>query len=329
MTSMKYDDDFNPLISFVDYPEFLEDLIWEHCQKRTSGWYSYTCYDEKTKQFIRHVYAVSNTKTYGFRIQEVRRDFEKGPTVIRNLYYVSYGGGCGTHVVWRRKYSYYLGQHEPSSKWCELESEYEYDRMPSYAIELNTNEDLIATDLSIRYFGYKDNCVINVFDYIKLYRKYPIVETFMKLGLYRFIKSEKAIKVASENKAFRKWLNANAEECKGKAFTTCYNAFKKNPEGSVQDYYNSLQYRIQCGYEVAARDKDLYNYTLKFTTQEKLCDYLEENNIGKHTYWDYIEACRWLKLNFNDTKVLYPKEFDKYHDLYTAQYGEYKKELEK
>ena len=39
-----------------------------------------------------------------------------------------------------------------------------------------------------------------------------------------------------------------------------------------------------------------------------------------YTYRDYLIACEWLKLDFKDTKVLFPRNFDEMHENYTKQY---------
>jgi hypothetical protein len=113
------------------------------------------------------------------------------------------------------------------------------------------------------------------------------------------------------------------------AFTTVKNAFKKNPEIAPDNYYNSLKYRIECGKRNAGINKDIYQKILKHTTQEKIQDYISKNNIGSDTYGDYLRACDWLRLDFSDTKVLFPKDFFKWHDDYTQQYAEYVAQKEK
>lgn len=331
-------DDFDPVIEFTDYPVSLTDKIRlkvvETMRKIGYVWskyFVYTCYDNKLKQFVAHTYAI-RTRNAGkdLDIQEVRRDFETYPSIYRNLYYIDYGMNSGCHVVWTDKVAkgWYHGEILKDKHWSII-PEWYLPKLAKAAIELNCNENIIASDMSLRYFGYKDNSSINLIDYIKLYRKEPIVETFMKLELYRFFENLKSIQFANENKAFRKWLYSNYEECKGMAFQTVRNAFKKNPNGSVIDYYNSLMYRINCGLELAQHDREIYEYSLKFSTQEKMYDYCTTNNVNISSYYDYLRACQWLHLDFSDTKVMFPKDFKLYHDEYTRQYSEWKAERDK
>lgn len=323
---------FNPIIDWSGQePIYLVDKIKEIA---TSGWYSnfykYTAYDEKIKEFCTHTYAVNVTKSKGVRVQEIVREFETKPTIWRNAYYSSYGCYRGFHAVWKKtKYSYFTYYDcECEDEWSEMPQWLDDKGVPSYYHELSTPEEIIANDLSLRYFAWTPKSKVNFIKYIRLYRQYPIGEMLMKLQLYRFCESEKALKTVSDNKRFRKWLFSNHKECKGLSFTTCYNSFKKNPDASVSDYYNSLQYRIFCGKEVAKNNTEIYNQILQYTTQEKLYSYLKNNNINNTTYFDYIKACQFLRLDFNDTKVLYPHNFNEMHDMYVAQYHDLKNKEE-
>lgn len=112
------------------------------------------------------------------------------------------------------------------------------------------------------------------------------------------------------------------------AFQTVKNAYKKNPSGNPEDYYKSLMYRLECGRNVALRNKTLYAKVLRYTNQEKLNSYLTNNCIDTGLYEDYLAAADWLQLDFSDTKVLFPRNFMEVHDNYCEQYAEYERDLE-
>ncbi len=112
------------------------------------------------------------------------------------------------------------------------------------------------------------------------------------------------------------------------AFQTVRNAYRKNPNGNPKDYYNSLMYRMKCGREVAMRNKELYAKVLKYTTQEKILDYLNAYGIDLVLYEDYLNAASWLQLDFADTKVLFPRNFRDLHEDYTKQYADHEIEVE-
>src|SRR5574344_1633831 len=64
------------------------------------------------------------------------------------------------------------------------------------------------------------------------------------------------------------------------------------------------------------------------TQRQKIYEYLKNKSINQYTYEDYIRACDWLELDLSDTKVLFPKNFRKYHDDYTKQYDDYHRKQE-
>lgn len=193
--------------------------------------------------------------------------------------------------------------------------------------ELFGFERIVQLDGSLKYCAYKSGNGIYAIDYIGLYRKFPICEMLMKLNIKRMW-SEKALEFIVANKDFQKWLFKNSEKVSDMAFQTAKNAFRKNANGDPQDYLSSLKYRIQCGKDVCFTNQAIYKKALRYATQEKLSDYIKGNNIASESYGDYLTACDWLHLDFADTKVLFPKDFQTMHDDYTAQYAEYTKNVE-
>ncbi len=319
---------YNPVLS---NGEMLKDKMISSTKGLYGGTHNFSFieYDNKLKCFVAHIYGVKTYKNQNPKVEEVMRIAEDYDTISKNCYYENYGMGAGFHVIYSKKgitrnwYGYY-----PYEKEFQFNNEVE-NYWKVYAREILNIDELIACDESIKYCAYKENQDIYFIQYIRLYRNYPIAEMLMKLGLTRMI-HEKALKVISENKEFRCYLFDNAEDLSRHrfAFITAYNAFKKKSQSAV-DYMNSLLYRIQAGKEIAFENKEVYKEILRFTTQEKILKYLNDNEIGKSSYADYIVACKWLKLDFADTKVLFPKNFEEVHDKYIEMYDAYKRELEK
>jgi hypothetical protein len=193
--------------------------------------------------------------------------------------------------------------------------------------ELYGFERIVHLDDSLKYCAYKSGNGIYAIDYIGLYKKYPICEMLMKLNIKRMW-SEKALEFITANKDFQKWLFRNADKVSEMAFHTARNAFRKNPGGDPEDYRKSLMFRIEAGKEASFENKAVYKKALKHATQERLYAYIREKGMGKEAYGDYLTACDWLRLDFADTKVLFPKDFHALHDDYTAQYAEYTKDVE-
>lgn len=278
--------------------------------------------------FIERIFAGKKTKTKPFRWQEIAVLSEKlNCTVSRNCYYQDYGMCYGLRV-----YGYDRKAKHSYSSWYY----YHYDYMESFlesALEskhfqrtqMFSMEDIAAMDPAVKYCAWKRDSGIPFIEYVKLYRNYPIGEMLMKLGLYRMIK-EKPMKKIQNDKAFQKWLFKHVEEVHGMAYTTAYNAYRKQPEGDARDYQRSLNYRIECGKKLADADKGLSRKLYRYATPEKICEYLSNNGIGSRPYMDYIRAADWLQLDFSDTKVLFPRNFQEVHDSYTEQYGRHLEE---
>ncbi len=281
--------------------------------------------------FIEKIYAGKRTKRMPFHWQEIAVMSEKlNQTVSRNCFYKDYGMTHGLTVYGYegKKYrinsgSWYYSDYDYmeqlEASW--LESKH-FSRYQMFDIE-----KIAELDPSVKYCGYTKESGIYFIDYVKLYRKYPIGEMLMKLKLYRMI-NEKAMEAIQGNKAFQKWLFKHAKEVQYMAYTTAINAFKKQPDADARDYAKSLQYRIECGKKIAAGNRTMTRKLYKYASPEKICKYLEENHIDSRSYIDYITAAEWLQLDFNDTKVLFPKNFKEVHDSYTEQYGRWRDEQE-
>ena len=305
----------------------LEDIVREKMGTENFhanlSYFSWLDYDTEIG-IIEEVYGAKWNKK-GFNLQKlfvIPADKKYCP-LSKNCYYETFGCNKGFHSYGyngkdARYYAYMDG-----FKFSEIETE----RVSRE--ELFDLDRILWLDSSLKYCAYKSGNGIYAIDYIGLYRKYPICEMLMKLGIKRMW-SEKALDFITKNKDFQKWLFKNADKVSEMAFQTARNAFKKNASGDPQDYLRSLKYRIQCGKDVRFTNEAVYKKALKYATQEKFSDYIKDNNIGSEAYGDYLTACDWLHLDFADTKVLFPKDFKTMHDDYTAQYAEYnRKQKEK
>lgn len=302
--------DYNPILEFVDYPVTLEDKI------RESGFSlsSYLEYNEKKKEFIRHVYASRNIKK-GFECMEVFREYESGKKIGKNFYHCSYGGGAGLHIVWRNTRSSYYGDHERTNQFEECDDSINISMF--HSVQMTTFEDIVIHDLSLRYCKW--NSSVDALNYIKQYKKYPIIEMLMKLELYHLVFNEKCILFMMSNKSFCKWLFKNREgiERDRISFPSLKAAF-----GSGKDVvkYNDdiIRKRLEARKLSDNLGKDLYGLVKNVCKDfDKLSKYA--NRVGLQNYRDYLEACKYLKLNLADSKVLYPNKFRYWHDFYTKQ----------
>jgi len=277
------------------------------------------------------VYGVKATAD-GIRIQKLFVVTEGGTLYNRNCYYTWGGMSSGFH-----SYGYTgkgFGSYYSYGGYYGYESEMFLPEHPLPTEKIRRTlltyfDDVEKLDSSLKYYHYMNNPEIPCMEYIRIYRKYPKqAEMLMKFGLYRMISLNNCEKL-SKDPVFHRWLERHHDKLRGYSYQTAHNSWKKNPEGSVADYLDSLVYRIQCGREIGMENKEVYVKILEHTTQEKLVKWFEDNNISPRSYNDYIRACDWLKLDFSDTKVLFPKNFQEVHDDYTTQYGAWLREQQR
>lgn len=274
------------------------------------------------------VYGVNKT-TRGIRYQRLLMIPEEGQLLLRNCYF-GWGMSSGFHSYGYdkkdKKFSYGEVLYY-SDEFDEAVSDFPISKV--YRELLTTQEEITKLDSSLRYACYTYNCSVEPIEYFRIYKAFPKqAEMLMKFRLYRMISKNNCDRLSREPR-FHKWLERHHQNLWGVAFQTAFNSWKKNPECSVRDYETSLSYRIMCGKEVSQRNKPVYEKALKHTTQERLYEWQKENHIKSASYMDYLVACDWLKLDFSDTKVLFPRNFQEVHDNYTAQYGEWKREQDR
>lgn len=288
-----------------------------HADKMYFSWLDY----DTDVGIIEEIYGASWTQK-GFIVQKllvVPAD-KRLCALLRNCYQ-GYGCASGFH-------SY--GYRGKDVRYYPYMPEFDFSAVDVSKInrcELFGFERIVQLDGSLKYCAYKSGNGVYAIDYIWLYRKYPVCEMLMKLNIKRMW-SEKALEFITTNKDFQKWLFKNAEKVSGMAFQIAKNAFKKNANGDPADYQASLRFRIEAGKKASFDNKAVYKKALRYASQEKLYKYIKEKSISKESYGDYLTACDWLHLDFADTKVLFPKDFQIMHDDYTAQYAEYTKNVE-
>lgn len=274
--------------------------------------------------FYERIFACKETKKDGFVWQEIMAVSEKYGKIGRNIFWCDSCYCAGMHVFGfdgKDYVSHYYGESiEYSPVMFQLSDYIEENRV--YRECLTSPEEIITADNSLKYFAYDVSGNIQMIDYIALYRKYPIAEMLMKCcitGMY----NDAALKEITSNKAFRAWLFKKKDNLWRLSFRTAFNSFKKNPEMNPDEYSNEISKRIMYAKKTSFTDKVLYKKIRKHATAEKIYEYLKNKSINHYTYEDYIRACDWLELDLSDTKVLFPKNFRKYHDDYTKQYDDY------
>lgn len=281
---------------------------------------------------VERVYAAKKTN-FGFvhmEIAVIPLEMEL-PIVSRNCYYNYYGIATGFYVYGydgKGKSGDYYRAYMPYME------KFEYSRLDNdeiKRIEMYDYEELERLDPKLKYSHYqRNNREILLREYIALWKQFPICEMLMKCKIFRWFEPAKLEKL-TRNKNFQKWVyrwrNELSSECI--SFSYAHNSFKKNPDRNPVEYVEEIQTNRDIANNFKYVNKDTLNYLVKFTSKAKALDYVQNNHIGVSSYIDYLTACRWLQLDFKDTKVLFPKDFITVHDDYTQQYNEHLKELER
>lgn len=306
----------------------LEDILSEKVTDSTDHIFSWLTKD-RCVGLVLEVYGAKRIKgrLYVQKLMVVPEREDVTP-LARNVWY-GYGMAAGLH-------SYGYGGRNHWTRYERLDYEKEFgfmdERFPvekCWSSELFGLERLVELDESLKWcaYGRTDYLYGSCIQYIRLYRKHPqTVEMLMKAGLSRML-TEKAVAKISEDRRFAYWLMKNRDSVRYMACKTAYDAYRKNPNGDPSDYRRSLEYRVKCGRESAFTNKEVYRKALKHTTQERIAEYIRANT-NRESYGDYLVACDWLRLDFSDTKVLFPHDFRAMHDLYTEQYFQHVRDEE-
>lgn len=300
----------------------LIDIVDERICDSTDHFYSWLTKD-RCVGLVLEVYGAKRVKGR-LHVQKLMAipEREDVAPLIRNCWYGT-GMAAGLH-------SY--GYTKQDCKWYGYDKWFDFmdERFPvekCWSYELFGLDRLVELDESLKWcaYGRTDYLYGSCIQYIRLYRKHPqTVEMLMKAGLPRML-TEKAVAKISEDRRFAYWLMKNRDSVRYMACKTAYDAYRKNPNGDPSDYQRSLMYRVKCGRESAFRNKEVYRKALKFATQERIAEYIRANT-NRESYGDYLVACDWLRLDFSNTKVLFPHDFRAMHDLYTEQYAEHVRE---
>lgn len=152
--------------------------------------------------------------------------------------------------------------------------------------------------------------------YLRTYEQYPQAEYLMKLNLKYYATSKTILKLIEKDKQFRKWLIKNKLEMYLKSYyvSTIISAYKQNKdldktqqlETFIKSFSNNEHYR-----EI----KELFNGNI-----EQFFNYITSQQIDASLYIDYLNACKYLKLNMQENKNKIPHNFKRWHDIRIDEY---------
>ena len=198
-----------------------------------------------------------------------------------------------------RGYSWVVFGHDDYDIW--------YDWSPAPQMHrIYVNADMLKETKEFKYCGFSCGDVIN---YLNAYRKNKHIEYFGKHGLPL---RTRLMRLCERDKHFRKFAAENADAIFLYGVQAAEYAFKH--EVTVEEAR-----RICKKLRTAVK----YIPELKKTTLDriKVLDYCTEKKIGYGSYNDYLKAVLKIGLDRSDTKVIYPNNFKRMHDLRTQEYA--------
>lgn len=285
--------------------------VVEWCEKNASNTaYRFCSYLEYIKgEVVERSFGCRRYKKYGVKITEVLRSAtgEKSAVITKNLIYASMGGYI---PVWEAEDRYAgAGWHykvfgkEDFDKWEKAEAYVGFSKV-------YVNASMIFDIPEFKYCGYSGGGVIS---YLNAYRKDKTVEYFGKMGLSL---SPVLIKKAKSDSKFRRFLFDNHAAISIYGVQAGLFAYKHGI--SVEEARRACYVKNQLDRLVAHRIPEIKGTTLD---RQRVLNYVDTNDINYASYNDYLKAIKALKLDLNNTKNVFPNDFDRMHELRTAEYA--------
>lgn len=303
--------------NFLNFPEAVRQYINENADSwnRYVGWVETHLDDVVVRMWAFRRFAGGEIKYV--EVQRTSPAVEMAAR--RNCYFTQMGG---YHPVYEPKtvtstsgyWGYGFTYFDATTDWNKWYTENE---MGVWCTIINTG-DIFKTD-KYEYCGFSG--AQNLVEYLRLYNKNHDVEYFGKLGL-KF--SQKLYRLAKKDKQFMRFLRDNAEDIQ-----------LYGPEAAVFAYKNKIPVetarRIWSKENAIKREMSYIVPELKGTSIDRirLRDYFDKNNVEGRNYNDYLKAIKGLGLNLEDTKNIYPKDFQRMHDLRIREYEAHKAEIDK
>jgi hypothetical protein len=295
-------------IKVEEIPGAVRDWCEEHTSSTSFTFAAYLEYIDG--EIVERIFGSRRYKRDGVKIHEVIRDCtgERNNIIARDLLYTRMAGyrvvfeasdvynrSCG----WAIK----VFDKEDFGKW------YKPDGNIGCAYTY-INSELIFTIPEFKYCGFSGGGVIS---YLNAYRKDKNVEFFGKLGLSL---SPILIHKAKSDGQFRRflWDNHNAIALYGVQATL--HAYKVGC--TVEEARRACYVKNQLDRLAANRIPEIKGTSLD---RQRVLDYVDFNDINYDSYDDYLKCCKALRLNLADTKVVFPNDFERMHDLRTAEYA--------
>lgn len=179
------------------------------------------------------------------------------------------------------------------------------------------NKEYIDKFPEYQYSAYELYPDFDLFEYLRIYERYPQAEYFLKFGLSQYSKSIMLLKKTAKDKAFRKWLFANHSELSSRKYYiySILQAYNRNEPLKAVQVYAEEKRKISFSKEYEPI-KELFK-----GDYSSYINYILKQNISSHLYLDYIKACNYLGLDMKEDKNCFPHDFMHWHDIRIDEYS--------
>ena len=307
--------DIRPIPQSILKEIYKRDLKIDPWQTSLVRYYAYLAIWKK--ELVKVTVAVSTIQNKHWAYKQVAVHGIHTPICfVRDMKYNYFG--FGYRVGWYAEELQTQQKPFEDGRWHTADKKY-YD---PYA-EL-INRSVIAKLPEYKYSAYQYYKGRDIISYLRIYEKYPQTEYLLKLGLGAYAENLSLLKKIAKDKVFCKWFIRHRNELAlpwGNAYnvTTITQAFKTGlPLKDVAHYlFRKKQFEREAG---TLPIRELF----KGWELKKYFDYTEKQNISDRLYLDYLDACKHLNVDMTLKQNLFPKDFQKWHDIRIAQYAEQK-----
>lgn len=259
---------------------------------------------------VLRTFAYQRTKTYGFAVQEIFREYLDHNEENDSLTF-SYIGGY--RIQWKNKKNNNCYRATPTYKFYKC-----YDKFwkPNLSVSVIQTEKEICDILSkyIPYFHLSYyNAYIDIMQYARLYIENPRLELLSKAGFSYLYNDKLMMKCGADKmKKIASWIKQN------KSFMYSYlpnykfivSAIKNNQTGDE----HLAEIRAMEGQKLFAQNE----MTRTFEEVLYINKYIAKHGCDLQTYIDYLKARQKLNMASNEHSVLFPRELMRQHDYLTS-----------
>ena len=218
----------------------------------------------------------------------------------------------GGYVVgWHDLGVYNRKKEWEDGKWYSCERKY----FNPYSITVNL--DYLDRSPEYKYSEYKNASYSDILGYLRLYKQFPEMEYLVKSGLKVYAMNKTILRQMRKDKSFHKWLVANKDYSMTSGWYYCHailQAYKKHLPIKQIQAFEERKRKITHDYHGKTIVKAVIKKGVKGEF-ERFFAYLDKHAINEYVYYDYIRACQYLGLDLTDNKILYPKDFKRWHDI--------------